>query len=140
MSWVEEELREQPAALERFLAAESASAVGIVRDLLREDVRYLLIVSRGSSSNVARYMQYLFGAANQLPGAFAPPPLYTVCDTPPKPGPAAVIGISQSGASPDVVAVLDEARRQQRPTLAITNDPTSPLPRAAARTPHRSAG
>jgi glucosamine--fructose-6-phosphate aminotransferase (isomerizing) len=30
-----------------------------------------------------------------------------------------------------VVAVLDEARRQQRPTLAITNDPTSPLARAA---------
>ena len=42
-----------------------------------------------------------------------------------------MIGISQSGASPDVVAVLDEARRQQRPTLAITNDPTSPLARAA---------
>ena len=131
MSWVEEELREQPAALERFLAAESASAAGIVRDLLREDVRYLLIVSRGSSSNVARYMQYLFGAANHLPVAFATPSLYTVYDTPPKLGPAAVIGISQSGASPDVVAVLDEARRQQRPTLAITNDPASPLARAA---------
>ena len=88
MSWVEEELREQPAALERFLAAESASATGIVRDLLREDVRYLLIVSRGSSSNVARYMQYLFGAANQLPVAFATPSLYTVYDTPPTLGPA----------------------------------------------------
>src|SRR6266516_2188363 len=66
MSWVEAELREQPAALERFLAAESASASGIVRDLLREDVRYLLIVSRGSSSNVARYMKYLFGTVNLL--------------------------------------------------------------------------
>jgi glucosamine--fructose-6-phosphate aminotransferase (isomerizing) len=131
MSWVEAELREQPVALERFLAAESANASGIVRDLLREDVRYLLIVSRGSSSNVARYMQYLFGAANQLPVAFATPSLYTVYDTPPQLGPAAVIGISQSGASPDVVAVLDEARRQQRPTLAITNDPASPLARAA---------
>ena len=131
MSWVEAELREQPAALERFLAAESASASGIVRDLLREDVRYLLIVSRGSSSNVARYLQYLFGAANHQPVAFATPSLYTVYDTPPKLGPAAVIGISQSGASPDVVAVLDEARRQQRPTLAITNDPSSPLARAA---------
>ena len=60
-------------------------------------------------------MQYLFGAANHLPVAFATPSLYTVYDTPPKLGPAAVIGISQSGASPDVVAVLDEARRQQRP-------------------------
>jgi glucosamine--fructose-6-phosphate aminotransferase (isomerizing) len=131
MSWVEAELREQPVALERFLRAESARAPGIVRDLLRDDVAYLLIVSRGSSSNVARYLQYLFGAANRLPVAFATPSLYTVYDAPPALGPAAVIGISQSGASPDVVAVLDEARRQQRPTLAITNDPTSPLAQAA---------
>jgi glucosamine--fructose-6-phosphate aminotransferase (isomerizing) len=131
MSWVEAELREQPAALERFLAAESAQAAEIARGLVRDDVRYLLIVSRGSSSNVARYMQYLFGTVNRLPTAFATPSLYTVYDAPPELGPAAAIGISQSGASPDVVAVLAEARGQGRPTLAITNDPTSPLAQAA---------
>jgi glucosamine--fructose-6-phosphate aminotransferase (isomerizing) len=131
MSWVEAELREQPAALERFLAAESAHATEIARGLIREDVRYLLIVSRGSSSNVARYMQYLFGTANRLPVSFATPSLYTVYDAPPELGPAAAIGISQSGASPDVVAVLAEARRQKRPTLAITNDPKSPLAQTA---------
>jgi glutamine---fructose-6-phosphate transaminase (isomerizing) len=131
MSWVETELREQPAALERFLAAESANAAEIARGLVREDVRYLLIVSRGSSSNVARYAQYLFGTANRLPVAFATPSLYTVYDAPPVLGPAAAIGISQSGASPDVVAVLAEARNQNRPTLAITNDPKSPLAQTA---------
>jgi glutamine---fructose-6-phosphate transaminase (isomerizing) len=131
MSWVEAELREQPAALERFLAAESAHATEIARGLVRDDVRYLLIVSRGSSSNVARYMQYLFGTANRLPVSFATPSLYTVYDAPPELGPAAAIGISQSGASPDVVAVLAEARRQKRPTLAITNDPKSPLAQTA---------
>ncbi|TML94209.1 MAG: SIS domain-containing protein [Actinobacteria bacterium] len=131
MSWVEAELREQPAALERFLAAESEHAAEIMRGLVLDDVRYLLIVSRGSSSNVARYMQYLFGTVNRLPVSFATPSLYTVYDTPPALGPAAAIGISQSGASPDVVAVLNEARRQRRPTLAITNDPDSPLARAA---------
>jgi glutamine---fructose-6-phosphate transaminase (isomerizing) len=131
MSWVEAELNEQPAALERFLAAESANAVEIARGLIRDDVRYLLIVSRGSSSNVARYMQYVFGTANRLPVSFATPSLYTVYDAPPELGPAAAIGISQSGASPDVVAVLAEAQRQGRPTLAITNDPKSPLAQAA---------
>jgi glucosamine--fructose-6-phosphate aminotransferase (isomerizing) len=131
MSWVEAELREQPAALERFLAAQSAQAPRIVHELLRPDVRYLLIASRGSSSNVARYAQYLFGTANRLPVAFATPSLYTVYDAPPELGPAAVIGISQSGASPDVVAVLAEARKQKRPTLAITNDSRSPLALAA---------
>ena len=82
MSWVEAELREQPVALERFLTAESTHAPGIVRALLRADVRYLLIVSRGSSSNVARYMQYLFGTVNRLPVSFATPSLYTVYDAP----------------------------------------------------------
>ena len=131
MSWVESELHEQPEALQRFLAAESARAPDLVRTLLRDDVRYLLVVSRGSSSNVARYLQYLFGMVNRLPVAFAAPSLYTVYDAPPSLGPAAVIGISQSGASPDVVAVLEDARRQNRPTLAITNDPASPLALAA---------
>src|SRR5256714_9518854 len=131
MAWVEDELREQPVALERFLAAETAHATEIARGLMRDDVRYLVIVSRGSSGNVARYMQYLFGTFNRLPVYFATPSLYTVYDAPPELGPAAVIGISQSGASPDVVAVLADARRQNRPTLAITNDPKSPLALAA---------
>jgi glutamine---fructose-6-phosphate transaminase (isomerizing) len=131
MSWVESELREQPAALDRFLAAETAHATEIVRAVLREDVRYLLIVSRGSSSNVARYLQYLFGTVNRMTVGFATPSLYTVYDAPPRLGPAAVVGISQSGASPDVVAVVAEAKRQGRPTLAITNDARSALAAAA---------
>ena len=131
MSWVETELREQPAALERFLAAETAHATEIAGGLVRDDIHYLLIVSRGSSGNVARYLQYLFGTVNRLTVAFATPSLYTVYDAPPELGPAAVIGISQSGASPDVVAVLAEAKRQRRPTLAITNDTRSPLAEAA---------
>ena len=131
MSWVETELREQPAALERFLAAETAHATEIARGLVRDDVSYLLVVSRGSSSNVARYLQYLFGRVNRLTVAFATPSLYTVYEAPPQLGAAAVIGISQSGASPDVVAVLDEAKRQGRPTLAITNNSRSPLAEAA---------
>src|SRR6185436_10009712 len=44
---------------------------------------------------------------------------------------ALVVGISQSGQSPDIVAVLEEGKRQGRPTLAITNDGSSPLAAAA---------
>jgi glucosamine--fructose-6-phosphate aminotransferase (isomerizing) len=43
----------------------------------------------------------------------------------------AVIGISQSGASPDVVAVLGAAHRQRVPTIAITNTRGSPLAESA---------
>jgi glucosamine--fructose-6-phosphate aminotransferase (isomerizing) len=128
---LELELREQPEALARLLSANRERAKELGGLLRRRDVRYLLIASRGSSSNVARYAQYLLGRANRVPVAFATPSLYTLYEQPPRLDGALVIGISQSGESPDVRAVIDEARRQGRPTLSITNRPDSPIGRAA---------
>ena len=87
----------------------------------------MLIASRGSSSNAARYAQYVLGRAHRVPVAFATPSLYTLYGQPPRLDGALVLGISQSGRSPDVKEVLEEARRQGRPTVAITNDVASPL-------------
>lgn len=131
MSLLERELREQPAALARLLERQSEYAAEVGALLHREDVRYLLIASRGSSSNAARYAQYLLGRASRVPVAFATPSLYTLYEQPPRLEGALVVGISQSGESPDVKAVVDEARKQGRPTIAITNEPDSPLAHAA---------
>jgi len=131
MSWLETELREQPEALARLLERQAASARTAAGLFQRRDLRYLLIASRGSSSNVARYAQYLLGRAHRVPVMFATPSLYTIYGQPPRLDGALVIGISQSGASPDVVAVLAEAREQGRPTLALTNDVASPLAQTA---------
>src|ERR671928_327962 len=131
MSWLDEELAEQPAALARLIKRQAATARAVAALLARDDVRYVLIASRGSSSNAARYAQYLLGRAHRVPVMFATPSLYTIYNQPPRLDGALVIGISQSGASPDVVAVLAEAREQGRPTLALTNDGESPLARTA---------
>ena len=126
MSWLETELREQPAALARLLERQGARPE-LAAPFKRDDVRYVLIASRGSSSNAARYAQYVLGRAHRVPVMFATPSLYTIYAQPPRLDGAVVIGISQSGASPDVGAVLAEARRQGRPTIALTNDDASPL-------------
>ena len=128
---LERELREQPSALERLLETQRASAERIAALLRRDDVTYVLIASRGSSSNAARYAQYVLGRAHRVPVAFATPSLYTLYGQPPRLDGALVLGISQSGRSPDVKEVLEEARRQGRPTVAITNDVASPLAAAA---------
>ena len=127
MSWLEDELAEQPAALARLIERQTDVAREVAALLARDDVNYLLIASRGSSSNAARYAQYLLGRAHRVPVMFATPSLYTIYEQPPRLDGAAVIGISQSGASPDVSSVLAEARRQKRPTIAITNIAGSPL-------------
>jgi glutamine---fructose-6-phosphate transaminase (isomerizing) len=131
MSWLEAELGQQPEALRRLLERQTKVAREAARQFHRRDLRYVLIASRGSSSNVARYAQYLLGRAHRLPVMFATPSLYTIYGQPPRLDGAFVIGISQSGASPDVVAVLAEAREQGRPTLALTNDVRSPLAQTA---------
>jgi glucosamine--fructose-6-phosphate aminotransferase (isomerizing) len=131
VSWLEAELREQPSALAALLDRESETAKEIAEMFRRDDIRYVLIASRGSSSNAARYAQYLLGRANRVPVMFATPSLYTIYEQPPRLDGAIVIGISQSGASPDVASVLAEARRQGRPTIALTNDAGSPLAQQA---------
>ena len=130
-TFLDAELHEQPEALARLLDRQHAHALDVADLFRRPDVQYIVIASRGSSSNAARYAQYLLGRAHRVPVAFATPSLYTLYEQPPRLDGALVIGISQSGSSPDVGSVVEEARRQGRPTIAITNDPTSPLARAA---------
>src|SRR5262249_23553811 len=124
---LERELREQPEALGRLLELQRDQAERVADLFRRSDVQYVLIASRGSSSNAARYAQYLLGRAHRVPVSFATPSLFTLYAQPPKLDGALVVGISQSGESPDVVEVLAEARRQGRPTVALTNRPASPL-------------
>ena len=99
--------------------------------LAKQDLRYVVIAARGTSDNAARYAQYVFGAQNRLTVALATPSLYSIYLRPPRLDGALVIGISQSGQSPDMVSVLQEARRQGAPTVAVTNEPQSPLTAAA---------
>jgi glucosamine--fructose-6-phosphate aminotransferase (isomerizing) len=130
-SHLEQELRQQPVALARLIQKQRGYAEQVRELFLRDDVQYILIASRGSSSNAARYAQYLLGRAYRVPVAFATPSLFTLYEQPPRLDGALVIGISQSGKSPDVVEVVAEARRQGRPTIALTNTPASPLGLAA---------
>ena len=125
------EIREQPSVLRRLLALESAHIEKIAGQVRKRRPAYIFIAARGTSDNAARYAQYLFGARNRLAVALAAPSLFTLYSAPPRLEGALVIGISQSGASPDLVAVVEQARQQGCATLAITNDAASPLARAA---------
>lgn len=125
------EIFEQPAVLERLLRTQAGPARDIARSIRSRDVHWVLIAARGSSDHAALYAKYLWGSRNGLPVALAAPSLYTLYGAPPRLQGALVVGISQSGQSPDIVSVLADARRQGAPTLAITNDLSSPLAQEA---------
>ena len=125
------EICEQPAAVARFLAREGRRVAKLGARLAAADLSWVLVAARGTSDNAARYAQYAFGIVHRLPVALAAPSLVTLYGRPPRVKGALVIGISQSGRSPDVVETVAAARRAGAPTLAIVNDPSSPLAAAA---------
>lgn len=129
-SLLREEIFSQPEALRRLLETH-AETVGAIAQDLQGRFDYIVIAARGTSDNAARYAQYLLGIHNQIQVALATPSVFTLYRQPPSLEGALVVGISQSGQSPDVGAVMAEATRQGRPTLAITNDSQSPLARDA---------
>jgi glucosamine--fructose-6-phosphate aminotransferase (isomerizing) len=106
----------------------------VCRSIRAFNPEWINIAARGTSDNAARYAQYLFGAYNGLSVGLAAPSLFTLYAAAPRLSRALTIGISQSGRSPDIVAVVAEAKKQGGVTLAITNDPASPLAQAADHT------
>jgi glutamine---fructose-6-phosphate transaminase (isomerizing) len=130
----EREILEQSSVLDGLLRNGREAAEAAALAIQRFNPEWVLIAGRGSSDNAARYAQYLLGAHNGLGVALAVPSLFTLYDAPPRLGRALTIGISQSGESPDIVSVVREARAQGGATLALSNEPHSPLARAAEHT------
>jgi glucosamine--fructose-6-phosphate aminotransferase (isomerizing) len=127
MSFLQDEIHQQPQVLTTLLDKEADNVQRIAADLQSRSVQYAIIAARGTSDNAARYGQYVLGARNHLAVGLATPSLFSIYHRPPRLEGGLVVGISQSGQSPDIVAVLEQGQRQGAPTLAITNDPSSPL-------------
>ena len=124
-----EEIREQPDVIAHTTAVNAEPARRVAG--LASDCTHAVIAARGTSDNAGRYAQYVWGTRNGLSVGLTTPSLFSVYDRPPRLEGALVVGISQSGESPDIVSVLEEGRDQGRPTVAITNEPDSPLAEVA---------
>jgi glucosamine--fructose-6-phosphate aminotransferase (isomerizing) len=128
-SVLEQEIMAQPEAVAAFLDRQRDKVRDITAAL--PAFSYVLVAARGSSDHAAVYAQYVWGWLARTSVALATPSLYTLYQAPPRLSDALVVAISQSGQSPDVLAVAQEARSQGRPVIAITNDPDSPLGRTS---------
>jgi glutamine---fructose-6-phosphate transaminase (isomerizing) len=131
MSSFRTEIGEQPEVAARLLERGAPVAASIGERIRDAAPRGVVIAARGSSDHAALYAKYLFGIRNRMLVALAAPSLFTHYARPPRLEGQCVIGISQSGQSPDVIAVIEEARRQGSLTVAITNVASSKLAAAA---------
>ncbi len=121
------EIHEQPAILKTLAEKANEAIQCLVRKMQAQQISRILIAARGTSDNAGRYAKYLFAFQNQMDVSLAAPSLFTIYDTPPKLANTLILGISQSGKSPDIVSVLKEGNQQGVLTAAITNFPDSDL-------------
>jgi len=120
-----DEILEQQDSIRNLLANQTGPIQSIAQSIGKPSS--IFIAARGTSDNAARYAKYVWGYNNQIPVALAAPSLFSVYQKPPLLDDNLVVGISQSGESPDLLAVLAEANQQGCKTLAITNQADSPL-------------
>ncbi len=123
------EIQEQPAVLERLWDASRPLARRLAARWRRDPPGLVVFVARGSSDNAAVYGRYLWEARLGVPVSLAAPSVVTLYRTRLRLRGTWVVGLSQSGRSPDVVAFLRRARQGGAFTVAVTNQPDSPLAR-----------
>jgi len=127
-AWMEAEIREQPGLLAGLAEPYFTRACGSLEGVRPELV---LLVARGSSDHAALYARYLIEVHLGIPAMLAAPSVWTKFGKRPRYPHCLAIGISQSGAAPDVAEVLQAMRADGHATLAITNNGESRITKAA---------
>jgi glucosamine--fructose-6-phosphate aminotransferase (isomerizing) len=128
MSHMLDEIRQQPEIVRTIINTQFKNVEALSSAITARGIRFAYIAARGTSDNVATYAKYLLEIEHSIPTALAAPAVFTIYEAVPNFGPnALVIGISQSGEAPDVIAVVDRARQTGALTVAITNTASSTL-------------
>lgn len=125
------DIAEQPGVYARLLDERAGEVARVAAEIARRQPRFVIYTARGTSDHAALYAAYLTEIRLGIPAGLASPSVVTVYQARPDFRDALVVGVSQSGGSPDLVEMLRVARQQGACTLAVCNNPDSPLGEAA---------
>src|SRR5947209_4507360 len=134
MSRMLDEIRQQPDALERTLAAAMRPVEKFKRRMEKKPPRLIVLVARGTSDNAALFGRYLLEIATGIPVSLAAPSISTLYKSKMHYRDALVVAISQSGESTDTNFVLERAKEEGAITFGITNERSSALAKLADHT------
>jgi len=126
------DIAEQPEVYARLLEAGRAKAIAeVARKIAERGPQHVVFTARGTSDHAALYGTYLAEIRLNLAAGLASPSAITLFGARPDLSHALVVGVSQSGGSPDLTEVIKVARESGALTLAVTNNPESALAQAA---------
>ena len=122
-----EEVLEIPDAARRILASGQARAEAFARDYLARKPGLIATIGRGSSDHAAYFLKYAFEIELGVPVVSLGPSLASLYGVNPNLAGGVSIAISQSGKSPDIVALAKAVREAGALSIALVNTVPSPL-------------
>jgi len=135
-----DEIRQQPAALERTLQSELAAAQKLRQVIEKRRPRCIVLAARGTSDNAALFGRYLLELKTGIPVSLAAPSIITLYGREMDYRDCLVVAVSQSGESTDTNLVLESAKRQGAITVGVTNQLDSALATIPDHLIHVQAG
>lgn len=126
------EVNEIPEAAARVLSQQADAIARAGRALRAADPRFVVTVARGSSDHAALFLKYAIELTAGRPVASLGPSLASIYGAKLKLDGAAAIAISQSGKSPDIVAMAQATTDAGAISMALTNTIPSPLAEASS--------
>lgn len=134
------EINEIPEAVARLLKNSAPALAQAGEALRRRDPVVIVTIARGSSDHAAHFLKYATELQAGVPVASLGPSLASIYGARLKLERAASISVSQSGKSPDIVAMTAEARESGALTISLVNTIDSPLADIAAQAIDIAAG
>jgi glucosamine--fructose-6-phosphate aminotransferase (isomerizing) len=121
------EIDEAADAVASQLATNRNAVAALAAKLRARNPAVIVTIARGSSDHAALYLKYLIEIGLGLPCASVGPSIGSVYRRPFRLEGAIAITISQSGRSPDIVAMQQAAKAAGALTIALVNDTSSPV-------------
>ncbi|KAB1113194.1 SIS domain-containing protein [Neorhizobium galegae] len=140
MTNMRKEIDEIPEAVARLLDGSATELAAAGRALREKDPAFLITIARGSSDHAATFIKYAVELTAGRPVASLGPSLASIYGAKLKLDGGAAIAISQSGKSPDIVAMAEAATKAGAVTVALTNTLPSPIASASAYAVDINAG
>lgn len=135
-----QEINEIPEAVARLLDQSSDTLAAAGQALRQRDPAFLTTIARGSSDHAATFIKYAIELTTGRPVASLGPSLASIYNAPMRLAGGAALAISQSGKSPDIVAMAESATHSGALSIALTNTLQSPMADAATHAIDIQAG
>jgi glucosamine--fructose-6-phosphate aminotransferase (isomerizing) len=131
ISQMEQEAREVPQIVKKQFAMNQSTLQSLCERLKSNPPAFAMTIARGSSDHAATFAKYVLETQLGCVTASAAPSVVTLYQANLHLKNSLVIGLSQSGQSPDIAETIAAARRAGAVTVAIVNQVESPLAEVA---------